>query len=238
MNRRLLASIGVLGLVVLAGCTGGVVNEEALSEETTYDWDTDAAATINVTGEDYRAVITLENQSTVELYREAQIGGEDPLPIRAVQFRYPNGTVVNASSIRVEEADSRTVVELPTDDGTFAYTVRSRAGELFLPVDVNGSHEVILPPGTRISAPIIGVAEPAGFETSIDEDDRVHLYWDSMDSDTLSVSYYLERDLYLFGGLIGLVMLVAGAGWLYFRYQLRSLQAERDQAGLDVEDEE
>ena len=236
MNRAV-PVLAVLGLVVLAGCTGGVVNEEDLAAEASYDWDTDASATINVTGSEYRAVMVLENQSTVELYRVAEIGGEEPLAIRAIQFRYPNGTVVNASSIEVEEADSRTIVELPASNGMFAYSTRSASGDLLVPVAVNGSHEVILPPGTRIDVPIIGVAEPRGYESTV-VGDRVHLYWDSMDSDTITVSYYLERDLYLFGGLIGLVVFIAGAGWLYFRYQLRGLEAERADAGLDVEDEE
>lgn len=235
--NRVVPILAVLGLVVLAGCTGGVVSEEELAEEASYDWETDAAATINVTGSDYRAVMTLDNQSTVELYHVAEIGGEEPLAIRAVQFRYPNGTVVNASSIDVEEADSRTVVELPAADGQFAYTTRSASGELFVPIAVNGSHEVMLPPGTKISAPFIGVAEPAGYDSTL-RGERVHLYWDTVDGDTITVSYYLERDLFLFGGLIGLVLFIAGAGWLYFRYQLRNLEAEREDVGLDVETEE
>ncbi len=236
MNRAV-PILAVLGLVVLAGCTGGVVSEEELAEEATYSWDTDARATINVTGSEYRAVLVLENKSTVELYQVGEIGGEEPLPIRAIQFRYPNGTVVNASKIGVEEADSRTVVELPQSEGTFAYTTRSGSGDLLVPVVVNGSHEVILPPGTRIDVPIIGVAEPRGYDSNV-VDDRVHLYWDSVESDTITVSYYLERDLYLFGGLLGLVVFVAGAGWLYFRYQLRDLEAERAESGLEVEDDE
>lgn len=235
--RRTLAVIGLLALVVLAGCGGGVVSEEALSEEATYEWETGADATINVTGSEFQAVLTVDNQSTVELYRRAELGGEEPVPISAIKFRYRNGTVLNASAIEVSESDSRTIVDLPAGEGQFAYTGSARSGELFVPVAVNGSHEVILPAGTRISAPIISGVEPGGYESVI-EDDRVHIRWETITSDTITVSYYLERDLYLFVGLIGLVAAIAGGGWLYFRYQLRDLRTERAEAGLDMEDGE
>jgi hypothetical protein len=233
--RRLVALLAVLGMVVLAGCMGGVISEEALSEEATYDWNTSSTVTVDVSGSSYTAVYTLDNVSSIELYHRGDLGGEEPIPIRAIKFRYPNGTVVNASAMDVSETDSRTVVEFPAADGQFAYTANSGNGDLFFPVVVNGSHEVLLPPGTRISAPIIGVAEPAGFEKTMVED-RVRLVWPAPDRDVITVSYYLQRDLYIFGGLIGLLGVVAGGGWLYFRYQIRQLAKNRE--GVDVESEE
>lgn len=235
--KKLLAITGLLGMLVLAGCMGGVVSEEALREDATYDWDTNATVTVDVSGSAYQAVYDVTNRSTIELYQRGDLGGEEPIPIRAIQFRYPNGTVVNASAMEVTESDSRTVVELPAEEGRFAYTANSASSGLFFPAVVDGSYEVILPPGTRMSLPIIGYAEPAGFEKTV-TGDRVHLTWETVSQDVISVGYYLQRDLYIFTGLIGLLGVVAGGGWLYFRYQLKGLESRREEAGLDVEEEQ
>lgn len=236
--KRLVLVAALVGMIVLAGCTGGVVNEEALAEDAEYDWDeAEARGSVDVSGSSYTAILQVNGQETIELYRQAELGRESALPIRAIQFRYPNGTVVGAEKIEVEEADSRTVITPPADEGALAYTATTHFGEFLLPVAVNGSHEVVLPEGARMNVPIIGVAEPGGYEKTI-EDDRVHLYWEDPDTDTITVSYYLQRDLYLFGGLIALLVLVSGAGLLYLRRQLQGLEAQREAAGLDVEDEE
>ena len=234
--RRRLAVLAVLAIVVLAGCTGGVVSEEELAEDATYDWETNATVTVDVDGSSYQAVYQIRDRSSVELYHLGTLGGEEPIPIRAIQFRYSNGTVANASAMDVAEQNSRTVVTFPEDEGQFAYTANSPSGDLFFPVVTNGSYEVILPPGTRISAPIIGAAQPGGYEKTVNED-RVHLFWESPSADEINVTYYLERDLYIFGGLIALLGLVALAGVVYFRYQLRNLEEERESSGLDMEDE-
>lgn len=234
--RRLVLVGAVLGMVVLAGCMGGSIDEEALAEDATYDWNTSADATANVSGSSYQAVYVIDGESSLEFYQRGDLGGEEPLAFRAIQFRYQNGTVVNASAINVTEADERTVVTLPARSGKFAYTAGTPSGDLFFPVVVNGSHEVILPPGARISVPIIGYAEPGGFEQSM-EGDRVHIHWDTPNQDVISVSYYQQQDLYLFSGLLGLLAAIAGGGWLYFRYQLKGLASERESHGLDVDDE-
>lgn len=233
--KRLVAVVGVVSMFLLAGCMGGVVSEEALSEDATYDWDTTETVSVDLSGPSYQAVYTIENRSSVELYHHGDLGGEEAIPIRAIKFRYPNGTVVNASAMAVSEENSRTVVEFPVRDGMFAYSAESASGNLFFPVVVDGSHEVILPEGARIAVPIIGAAEPTDFEKTFEED-RVQLVWDSPERDVITVSYYLERDLYIFGGLIGLLVLVAGGGLVYFRYQLRRLQSDREETGLDVEE--
>ena len=235
--RRLVLVGAVLGMLVLAGCMGGSISEEALAEDATYDWNTSADATVNVTGSTYHAVFVIDDQESLEFYQRGDLGGEEALAMRAVQFRYPNGTVVNASSITVNEVDERAVVEFPAQNGRFAYTARTASGDLFFPVIINGSHEVILPPGARISVPIIGYAEPTGYETSM-AGDRLVIHWDAPNQDVISVSYYQQRDLLIFGGLLGLLAAVAGGGWLYFRYQLKDLESERESAGLDVEEDQ
>ncbi|MFB6114476.1 MAG: DUF5803 family protein [Halodesulfurarchaeum sp.] len=232
--KRWLAVGGLLFILVLAGCSGGVVSEQALNASATYSWDTEATVHVNVTQGTYRAVYDLDNQSRVELFQRGDLGDENPLPIRAIKFKYRNGTVVDASAITVSETDSRTVVELPSPYGKFAYTARFSTGQVFIPTGVKGSYEVVLPPGARMGIPIISVAEPGGYEKTL-RNDRVHLRWENPSRDAITVSYYYQRDLYLFGGLLGLLVLVAMAGAVYFKIQLGSLESERED--VDVEEE-
>lgn len=233
MKRRS-AVLGLVALLLLAGCTGGVVSDQALQESASYGWDTDATVTVTVGDDTYQAVYDIENQSEVELFHRGDLGGDNPLPIRAIQFRYTNGTVVNASAMSVEETDDRTVVTMPQSEGKFAYTAQFRTGEVFIPVGTSGSYEVILPAGARIGVPIIGAAEPAGYDKTI-RNDRVHLQWGNPADDAISISYYFQRDLYIFAGLLGVLALLTVVGLAYFRLQIGSLESEREAEETDVE---
>ncbi|MFW6385235.1 MAG: DUF5803 family protein [Halodesulfurarchaeum sp.] len=232
--KRTSAVLGFLALLLLAGCTGGVVSDQALQESASYEWDTDATVTVTAGDDTYQAVYDLENQSEVELFHRDDLGGENPLPIRAIQFRYPNGTVVNASAMTVDESDRRTVVTMPQSEGKFAYTAEYRAGEMFIPVGASGNYEVILPPGARIGVPVIGAAEPAGYDKTI-RNDRVHVEWGNPADDAITISYYFQRDLYIFAGLLGVLALLTVIGLAYFRLQIGSLKSEREAEETDVE---
>lgn len=234
--RRTLALVGLLVMVVLAGCTGSVVREADLQKQATYDWNTSAAVTVTVSGSQYQTVYTLDNESEVALSIHDELSGTQPIPISAVKFRYTNGTVVNASALTVEEKDRQTVVTFPAREGQFAYTAETGSRNLLVPALTNRSHEVVLPPGMRIGFPIFGGATPGGYETTI-TDDRVHIRWSSVSTDRISVDYYAERDLYIFAGVVALLLLVAGGGALYYRSVIRRLEAQREAAGLDVEDD-
>lgn len=234
--RRTLAILALGFLVLLAGCGGTAVDDAALNESAEYDWETSAAVTVTAEGSEYRAVYTLDNDSEVELSLHDELLGRQPVSISAVKFRYENGTVVNASALNVEERDRRTVVTFPESEGQFAYTSRSGSRTLMVPVMTNRSHEIILPEGMRIAMPVFGGANPGGFEKDT-RDDRLHLTWSSMEADRIEVDYYLERDLILYGGLIALLVLVSGAGVVYYRAKIRRLEEARRAAGLDVEDE-
>jgi len=234
--RRTLAVVGLLVLVVLAGCTGSVVRQADLQKQATYDWNTSAAVTVNVTGTQYQTVYTLDNESQIALSIHDQLSGTQPIPISAVKFRYPNGTVVNASALTVEEKDRQTVVTFPASEGQFAYTAESGSRNLLIPSLTNRSHEVVLPPGMRIGFPIFGGATPGGYETTI-TDDRVHLHWSSVPTDRITVDYYYERDLYVFAGVVALLLLVAGGGALYYRSIIKRLEDQREAAGLEVEED-
>lgn len=234
--RRLLAVIALGTLVVLAGCGGTAVNDRALNESASYDWDTSTAVSVTDDGSEYRAVYTLDNESELELSLHDELLGRQPLTISAVKFRYSNGTVVNASALEVEQRAKFTLISFPASEGQFAYTSPAGARTLTAPVLTDRSHEVVLPPKMRISLPVFGGANPGGYETEI-RDDRVHLTWSSIESERITVDYYRERDILLFGGIVGVMALVAGFGVVYYRAKIRQLEEERTKAGLDVEDE-
>ena len=237
---RVRVALGLLALVALAGCAGTGLggspapSDEQLAENATYDWDRDADVTLNVTSEQYKTVADVNGSERVRLASTSGFGGRNPLPISAVQFRYENGTVVGADAIDVSTRDQRTVIDLPAANGMFAYTGSAGARSVNAPLDFEGSHEVVLPPGMRVSFPIFGDVSPGGYEKSV-EDNRVHLRWASLSSATISAEYYLEQDLYIFGGIVGVLGVVVVGGVVYYRLRIRRLEREREQSGLDYE---
>ena len=68
MNRtRALGFVLFLAFVALAGCTSAFgpspANQDALTQNESYDWDTDVNASINITGGSYEAVYRVDNRS-------------------------------------------------------------------------------------------------------------------------------------------------------------------------------
>ncbi len=198
-----------------------------------YRWNTNASASVNITDGTYQTVLTLENRTNVSLFGPGEFGGKAALPVEAVAYRYPNGTVANASVLSVEEIDERTVISAPEPGGQVAYTAQVRSSELYLSVAVNGTHAVTLPPGAEIGFPIIGGATPRGYTVERGAD-RLTVTWENPDSQLVTVDYYQERNLYLFGFLIAGALLVAAGGFLYFRSQLRVLAARRGDLGPET----
>jgi hypothetical protein len=237
MRRHALAVLALAALAALAGCAGfgGGLDEERLARNASYDWNTTADVTVTLADGEYRAVYDVSNGTAVEAYREETLGGRRPVEVAAVQFRYPNGTVVDASSIEVRQADNSVVVEPPADEGRLAYSAPADAGRFELPVTVEGSYEVVLPPGRRVSNVVFGDVNPSADDRFVDDRDRVHLRWDSLEEGTIAVRSYLQRDLYLFGGLLAVLVFVSLAGVAYFRLQIRRLEQEREEAGLNVD---
>ena len=240
MDRRPLAATALALLLLTAGCAalspgGGEVDREALAEEETYDWDTSADATFNITGGVYKAVYRVDGRRTVALSRFERLSDRRPLEVAAVKFRYPNGTVVGAEAMSVERNDSYTVVTLPAEEGRFAYRHPQRSKELYVATAVSGSHEVILPPNTHVRYPLIGRVMPGGYRTYT-EAGRVHVHWDSVTDDRIVVRYYLLRDLWIFAGILLAGAVGAVVGLSYFWLQLRDLR-ERRQV-VDVEEDE
>ncbi|MFB6218038.1 MAG: DUF5803 family protein [Halobacteriaceae archaeon] len=231
--RRRLALLALAALALTAGCAGGV-SEERLSENATYDWESDTTAKINITGNEYHAVYRVGANESLEIYRLDDLGGEQPVPVSALRFRYPNGTVVGPDRLGVEEEGSRVVVTPPAA-GRVGYTGPTRPKSFATPALVAGSYEVVLPPGMRIGVPLLGTISPGGYERTIEADGRTHLRWDDLDRGTeIELQYYLQRDLYIFAGLLVALAVVAVVGVLYFRRQIRALAAQRE--ATDIED--
>ena len=243
MNRRLLLGFGALVLLALtAGCTGlfgpGEFSEKQLNREATYDWNTSADVTINITDGEYRAIYNFTNRSELAIYQHESLGGETSVEVAAVQFRYPNGTVVTAKQIEVIKRDSETVIRPPANAGKLAYSVSHRGKSFNTPVYVEGSHEVILPEGMRVGNFLLSQVRPNGYTTrgpGGTADNRVHIEWADVTAENVVVRYYLARDLTIFAAIIGGAALIALLGLAYFRLQIRQLERQREEMGLNVD---
>lgn len=235
-SRKARIAIAVCLLALFAGCAGlsDGVDHERLQEDASYEWNQSADATYDVQPDEMQAVVQIENTDEVELWQPGDLGGEKPLPISALKFRYPNGTVVGADAFDVEKTNDALVVSLPADTGTLAYTVESGSRSVFVPVVGTGSHEVILPPGMRTDVPVFGDVDPGGHEKTR-QGERVHLTWSEAPDRPIYIQYYLQRDLYIFGGAVAVFSVLGAIGLVYFRLKIRRLERRRKDAGLDLE---
>lgn len=235
MNRRLLGIVAVLFLTVSAGCSAfgpGEVNQDRLASNASYDWDTSADVTFTLHASQYQAVYTIENQSTIELYRFHRLNNKRPIDPAAVKFRFPNGRVVGPEAMTFEKTQSRTVIGLPTDDGQLAVTLPKNGKRIRAPAILDGDYEVILPENARVGIPLLGRVVPRSYERTV-VDEQVHLYWESVQGDRVVVRYYLVRDLYLFGGLLALSIIVLVGGIAFFWLQLKDLRKRREEVAID-----
>lgn len=259
-DRRVLAVGGLVLVLFLSGCIGfggsGEIDEEELTTDAEYDWDTDATASYNVTttsllsfsSNSYQAVITVENRSTLSIHRSTLFRGDRSVSIEGLQFRFPNGTVVDATheNLTAIEGSDETEIQLPAENGTVGYTAdwggttrawggSPRTWRVQTPVE--GSHEVVMPDGARTDIPLLSLTSPGGHETSV-ENNRAHIYWEDLDSSSVTVRYYLVRDLYLFGGLFLVAGLVGVAGAVYYYRGIQRAREKREEVGLDIEQDD
>jgi hypothetical protein len=240
-NRHLLAFGLVAVLVALAGCSSvfgpSQPDPAELNASADYGWDANATTSINVSRSSYQMVVTVENRTELEIHQRSDIGTEEPVQVSALRFRYPNGTVVNASAMTVENSREKTTITLPNRSGQVAFTAPRHGKRFSTPVFVEGSHAVTMPPQARIGVPLLSQAVPNGYTTSV-SGDRMTVYWENVERGPVITRYYLQRDLYLFGGLFGLLVVAGGAGALYYVRQIRELEEQREEIGLDVETDE
>lgn len=256
MNRRALALSGLALLVFLSGCTffgssGGEIDDSDLLQEADYEWNTSANATFDLTpapllslsSDRYRAVIEVEND-TLQIHRERTFRGDTSVEVEALQFRFPNGTVVNAthSNLTAVEESDYTEIRLPSEEGTVAYTARwggsnwgTYGRSWTIPTFAEGSYEVHLPEGGRTGIPLLSRVAPSPDATAM-ENNRMILAWEEPDRSRLSVRYYLVRDLYIVGGLAAIGLLVGVVGTAYYYRQIKRAKRVREQIGIDVDE--
>ncbi|RDI70794.1 DUF5803 family protein [Halopelagius longus] len=254
MNRRLLlAGVALAVLAVTAGCLGigtGDVPAERIdaAPQSDYAWDSNVTTHITIQkNADFRAVYEM-NRSEIELFRRDGFGGRNPLSVEAVRYRYPNGTVINGTEIRerggeVSQTRSVTTVRLPNDapangGGQLAFTSSGSPKRFSLPTYVEGSYEVVLPENRHVEFPVFGSVNPPADEQTTTDDGRVRLHWTEVTTDTVAVQYYLQRDLYIFAGILSVLAVVGIGGLLYYRRQIESLKEKRQELGLDVEEDD
>ncbi|MFP8955265.1 DUF5803 family protein [Natrialbaceae archaeon A-CW3] len=243
VNRRLLlATVVVALLMVTAGCSMifGGISDETLDEEQDYDdlRDREANVTIDVgsggfirSGE-FRAVYDLNDTEELSLYRST-FYRDDALDIRAVRYWYPNGTELTGSEIHVDQGRSSTEVRVPDGNGTLAFTGDASQRSFYVPAFVDDSYEVILPEGYRSTNFFFGQVSPGGYEREL-QDDQEHLTWEHADS-SISIQFYASRDVPIFIGVLVLVTTVGGALIGYYYRQVKQLEKQRKEMGIDVE---
>ncbi|MFQ3283389.1 MAG: hypothetical protein ACI9TI_000454 [Natronomonas sp.] len=260
MNRRLLAALALVALLGLSGCTtilgSDVGDPEALSADAEYQYETDRDAFITVNRENYTAVYNVSakvtgDNGTIAFYRTNALTIENPLEVEALQFRYTNGTIVRyvdgeavmiredgtqepTDALSVDTTRERTIVALPAEEGQIAFTTPKSGKEIAVYTPVHGSYEVALPPGRDASVPILSRTRPSNDDRVV-VDDRVHLQWDNVETSVLSIRWYLDRDLWLFGGLAVVGAILGVVGIVYYYRSIRMAEKRRDEAGLDVD---
>ncbi|MCU4740071.1 DUF5803 family protein [Halobacteria archaeon AArc-m2/3/4] len=248
MNRRLRLLLGIflVGLLAtMAGCSMifGGISDETLDQNETYDdlRDREADVVIDLDGgsiigsNEFRAVYKLNDTEDLTLYRSS-LYRDEALDIEAVRYWYPNGTEVTGSELHVDQGRSSTEIRVPDGNGTLAFRGEAGAKTFHLPAFTSGSYEVIVPEGHRTDNFLFGNVNPSGYDREV-VDDREYLYWEENDS-TLSIRYFLSRDIPLFAGLVGIVLLIGGAGIAYYYRQVKQLEEQRSELGLDVDIED
>lgn len=262
MNRRLLVAFALVVMLSLSGCStifgDDADDPEALSQDADYEFDTDRDAYIKVNSDNYTAVYNVSaresDDDTIQLYTTDALTLEQPLELRGLQFQFPNGTRLkyredgsvqkvypNGSTdaaaddaFGVESDRSRTTVELPAEEGRLAFTTPKSGKELAIRTPVSGSYELVLPPDTDAALPILSQVHPSN-DDRYEEGERVRLVWENVDTELLVVRWYLDRDIWLFGGLALVATAIGLAGAGYYYLQMREARRRREEEGIDID---
>ena len=243
MNRRLLlATVAVLALLTLAGCSMlfGGISDETLDREADYEELREQNATVVVDVEnaglissgEYRAVFDLNGTDELSL-SETEFFSDVAVDIHAVRYWYPNGTEVTGSELDIDQGRSSTDIRVPDGNGTLAFSGDAGRKSFSLPVHVEGSYVVYAPESHRTSAHLFGSVSPSGYDREV-VDDRERLTWSDADS-AISLRYYHTRDIPLFVGLVIVAVTIGGAGIAYYYRKVKRLERQRKELGLDVD---
>ena len=249
-RRHLLAVAALAALTLSSGCLGGglfgggSVSNAQLGEQSAcgdYRWNADVDAHITITEQStFCAVYQLEGGS-LTLHTRDGFGGQVPLSVSAVKYRYPNGTVISGAELRrrggsIERTDKATEVSLPdgVSGGQFAFNAPSSPKRFSLPTFVDGSYELVLPPHRRVDFFLFGTVSPQPAATpTVDDRGRTHIRWKGVTEDAITVQFYHQRDLTIFAAIVGALSVVAVGGLLYYQRQIRRLERRREREDAD-----
>ncbi|EJN61631.1 DUF5803 family protein [Halogranum rubrum] len=255
MNTRLvLGTASLVFLLLSAGCLGAIMGPQDVSNDrlneppaAEYTWDSDRDAHIAVVeNATFSAVYDL-NSTEVQLFRRDGLGGRNAIRVSALQYQYDNGTVINATQLKarggtIKQTREAVTVTLPEETsaapGKLAFTSTSTPKRFSLPTFVKGSYEVVLPPDRRIDFFLFGQVRPNYTDRSVDDQSRTHIVWDDVQTDSMLVQFYLQRDLTIFGGIAAGLVLVALGGLFYYKRQIEALEEQRRDLGLNVDIEQ
>jgi hypothetical protein len=244
MNRRVLAVLALAALIFLSGCSafgGGGLDEDDLLGDQEYDWESNTTATydLSISSDSYAAVLELGNQSELSIHRSTTFRGDRSVSIGNLKFQFQNGTVVNAThpELTASEGSDQTDITVPTTNGTVAWTAGRSGKQWSTPVFVEGSYQVRLPGSTRVGIPLLSRTSPSPDRTTT-EDDQMTLYWSEIEDGSISLRYYLLRDLYIFGGIAAIALLLGFGGTVYYLREIRAARKKREDVGLDVEQDD
>lgn len=250
MSRRALAALALVGLLFTSGCLGalgggGPMDQSRLNQPPgePYDWNASSDVHITVTTDaDYRAVYDTDAEQfggRLNLSQTDALGTKRPLTVSSLRYRYPNGTVINGTELEAHGGDLYTEsnelrIVPPAEGGDIAFTGESTPKRFSLPVFLEGSTTVVLPPDRRTEVPLFGQVVPEPTEKRM-VGDQVVLYWQELTAPSMLVRYYIQRDILIFGGLAGGLTVVGAFGLLRYRRELQYLREQREEMGLDVE---
>lgn len=243
--RRKLIVIGLLTLLVgLAGCVSllgpGEPNRARLNQNASYEWEHNVSVYIELRSSSYSSVYNVTNRSTLEVYSRGGLGQEHYLSLSALQYRYPNGTVITANSsvLSVDLTRERTIITLPNgSDGMVAFTAPRNGKTFSTPVFVEGSHAIRLPSNARVGIPLLSRVSPGGY-TTVTNGAYTTVRWEDVTGDGLLVRWYLERDLLLFTGLAVIAIILGSGGALYYYRQMRRARKRREETGITIDGED
>ncbi|MFB6186243.1 MAG: DUF5803 family protein, partial [Halobacteriaceae archaeon] len=226
---------GLILIILTTGCLGlGSVSQGTSNQNETYNWQTSSDVKFNISGGEAHGIYTLEGSRSIKIYRHTEFQGNQPIRVHAVKFKYPNGTILEESQLTIQQKNSKTVITAPISEGKIAFTTTTRPKEFSIAISKQGSYHVILPKDMRIQEFILGSIQPSGYSKKI-INDRVHLRWQSLRSGEIALEYYLQRDLYIFGGIVVFGIIAAIGGTIYFWYRIKQLKQNRKQSGIDIE---
>jgi hypothetical protein len=244
MTRRTLALCGLLALVALAGCSSvfgpGEPDSARLNANASYDWEANHTAELTVNRSSYTAVYNVPNNTSMGVYVRDDLGRDRHVPIEALRYRYPNGSVItsNQTALNVSQTRKRTTIDLPNaSGGAVAYTAPRHGKQFSLPVFIPGNYSVRLPQSARVGVPFLSNVSPRNYTTSVNGS-YMTVGFPELTDRSMHIRWYLQRDLFIFTILLILALAIGSGGAIYYYRQIQRLRERREQTDLDVDIED